>query len=345
MSSVGDLHNFGEFVYAEDNQVFKPRTLFWENLFLNSKSELRQLVDSLCINSNITSPFSVAPDLEFSTDYLKNGWVERLVLVQPVGKITFEEVQGVAAMVGLCYWFGIGDLHHENVFAGRNQSSTLICFPVDIEVVFDKMTHVNQTLLLPSERVPEDKCGLFKILESLRSLSEDSRIMFVETFLKFINILNENVEVIMGKVLELNSSDSNLVRVILRDTKTYRGIIEGRILCEDLIEEEKVQLSRGEIPFFVRNMGSDTIYYFRNKEKELEMVKSIITSISLSNISLTHSLQIDCLKTHTAIYSAAYIAEHLGLEVEYGLSTSLIRTARRTIKCSFNETIKIYEMV
>ncbi len=345
MNNLGDVHNFGEFVYAENKKVFKPRTLFWEHLFLNSKSELRKMINQLCDENGLASPFNIAPDLEFELLNFSNGWVERLRLSQNTKQLTINESQSVAAVVGLCFWFGIGDLHFENVFIGRNENDTLICFPIDIEVIFEKLTHVNQTLLFPSNIISERKCGLSNILNNLSGLNEDSKFIFIKTFLEFISMLNENAESILSKIIELNKDGNNYLRIILRDTKTYIEILEGSLKCADLIPEELVQIARGEVPFFVRLLDSDQIYYFKNKNKDLEPVKSFLEFTSISSIMVSESQQVDCVKTNTAIYSAAFIAELFGLQVEYGLSTSIISGTHKTMKCSFKEVFEIYEVV
>lgn len=50
------------------------------------------------------------------------------------------------------------------------------------------------------------------------------------------------------------------VRVIIRHTLDYKNKI-----ATDLIEEEIVQLERGDVPYFFKFIGSGELYYFKEK--------------------------------------------------------------------------------
>jgi len=344
MFAVGDLHNFGEFVRFENEKVFKPRTIFWEYTFLSSKSELRILIESICRNFSITSPFSVAPDLRFESNDFSNGYIQKLNLSEFENFENELESNSIASMIGMCFWFGIGDLHKDNLFVGRDSNSKLICFPLDIETIFDKMSHVHQTLLFSSEVINQENTGLNKILPRIQSLNEKNRIQFVKKFIEIINLLNDHSEIILKTVNSNEQHHDRRIRVIPRDTKTYKKIIEGLSDICDLTKEEEIQIRRGDIPYFFRELDSDKIYYYKNKNKEIDLVHSEAECFNkIRCVHIKENNQIDLNKTYTAIYSAGYIAEKLNLKCDYDLSECKIYGDQYNLSIKYSNRIELNE--
>lgn len=312
MSIQGDRHNFGKFVSVGNHVVTKPRNVLWENMFLSSDSKIRILIDQICKLNCVMSPFYIAPDLNFKKSEIYSGLVERLKLAELNREISREEIQALGTMIALCYWFGIGDLHHENVSVGLNQNGTLVCFPIDIETIFEKMTHVRQTLLTPSSKVSAINCGLTKILPRLVSSNSEDKASFLVSFSIMTNILNENSETILSEILKTGQIYEYPIRLILRDTSSYRNHLEGRSDLLQMDKAEEAQLSRDDIPYFFRFLNSDEINYFIDKYNQKKAIRTDRSEFNLmSSVILTNSSQIDLIKTNTAILSISYLAQLL----------------------------------
>lgn len=146
-NQFGDKHNFGSFVTVEEEWVVKPRTLFWEFLFLSEDSLLRSRLNSLFKKHLSYSLFDLFIPLAFKDLTKTSGKVQFVKMNgDEIGNLTDLEVNQVGSLIAMCFWFGIGDLHIENMVIGRREKK-LVCFPIDIESIFEKMTHVTQTLL------------------------------------------------------------------------------------------------------------------------------------------------------------------------------------------------------
>lgn len=312
MSIRGDLHNFGKFVSVGQGVVTKPRNVLWENLFLSSGSKIRILIDQICKINGVTSPFYIAPDLYFQESKIHRGSVERLKLADLNRDISSEEVKALSAMIALCYWFGIGDLHHENISVGLDQAGTLVCFPIDIETIFEKMTHVRQTLLTPSTKVSTSNCGLTKILPRLVYLNVEDKASFLISFAMITNILNENSENILSEIVNTEQINQYPIRMILRDTRSYRNYLDGKPEPSRMDKAEESQLTRDDIPYFFRYLNSDEIHYYVDKNNQEKAIQTDRLEFNLmSSVILTNAAQIDLIKTNTAILSLSYLAQLL----------------------------------
>lgn len=334
MSIQGDLHNFRKFVSVGQRVVTKPRNVLWENLFLSSNSKVRNLIDQVCKTNGITSPFYIAPDLNFQESKLHSGSVERLKLAELNRDISSDEVQALAAMIALCYWFGIGDLHHENVSVGLNEAGTFVCFPIDIETIFEKMTHVRQTLLTPSSKVSASNCGLTKVLPQLMSLNIEAKTSFLISFSMMMNILNENSENILSEILKNEQINKYPIRMILRDTSSYRNHLEGKSELLRIDKAEAVQLNRDDIPYFFRYLNSDDINFYVDENNQEDAIGTDRSEFNLmSSVILTNAEQIDLIKTNTSILSLSYLAQLLDcIATNDSLTTCTIQLLERNLE-------------
>lgn len=334
MGIQGDLHNFGKFVSVGQDVVTKPRNVLWENLFLSSNSKIRILIDHVCKTNGVTSPFYIAPDLIFQKSKVHSGSVERLKLCDLNRNISKEETQAIAAVIALCYWFGIGDLHHENISVGLNEAGALVCFPIDIETIFEKMTHARQTLLTPSSKVSASNCGLMKVLPQLVSLNIEAKASFLISFAKMTNILNENSENILSEILKTEQINQYPIRMILRDTMSYRNYLDGKSEESRMDIAEEAQLSRDDIPYFFRYLNSDEINFYVDKNNQEKMIRTNRSEFNLmSSVILTNAKQIDLIKTNTAILSLSYFAQLLDCTASNdSLTTCTIDLLGRTLE-------------
>lgn len=268
MKYAGDTHNFGQSVKRYKEMIFKPRPLFWEYLFLSKRSKLRIFLEKNEKINEISSAFELIPLLEFEfLDKKTSGLVSCFNLdVEEITQLTISEINNVAAFCALFFWFGVGDLHFENVIIGRDQSNKLICAPIDIECIFDNLINLQQTLLIESENVKLEKSGLSKILKIIQILDCESKSSFLIEFSKYINFLNINVNNIFEIVkLEIIGFDVP-IRIIARNTSDYVSEILDSKTILDKKKSEITQIQRGDVPYFFRFINDHNIYYYTSED-------------------------------------------------------------------------------
>lgn len=309
-NQFGDKHNFGSFVTVEEEWVIKPRTLFWEFLFLSEDSLLRSRLNSLFIKHLSYSLFDLFIPLAFKDLTKTSGKVQFIKMNgDEIGNLTDLEVNQVGSLIAMCFWFGIGDLHIENMVIGRREKK-LVCFPIDIESIFEKMTHVTQTLLLPSKKIPLDKCGLSKII---CHIEREKALNIVESFSSTVNLLNEHGYQILSETMSKHDF-SHPIRVIVKDTNHYKECLEKAELSS-LSLSEKLQIERSDIPYFFRFHNSNEIYYWKSMstfaQSEFDYTKlNLCSPVSILNGSKDFS------KTFTALLSVQHLCKIFDINVD-----------------------------
>lgn len=264
MVTLGDVHNFGQQVHlAKDGRVFKPRSLVWEWLFLASESPMRALIDDASIRRGQASPFTAVPTLKFFLGDLDGpGAVEHLK-AQDIGDvISDEEWSAIGRVVGLCAWFGIGDLHHENLILGRSAGGNLIFAPIDIESILDDFELLSQTLLLPAEGISAGVAGMDKLIASGRGKGV---VSLCRGYLEAFDLLEDLKPEIERILLDLPRFTELPCRLIFRPTRDYMAVAKGHRQDLDILlcANERMQLDRGDIPFYFRKMGSAQILFYK----------------------------------------------------------------------------------
>lgn len=309
-NQLGDKHNFGSFVTVEEEWVIKPRTLFWEFLFLSEDSLLRSRLNWLFKKHLSYSPFDLFIPLAFKDLTKTSGKVQYIKMNDDeIGNLTELEVNQVGSLIAMCFWFGIGDLHIENMVIGRRENK-LVCFPIDIESIFEKMTHVTQTLLLPSRKIPLDKCGLSKIISHIE---REKALNIVKSFSSTVNLLNEHGYQILSEAM-LKHDFSHPIRVIVRDTNHYKECLKKAELSS-LYLSEKLQIERSDIPYFFRFHNSNEIYYWKSRssftKSEFDYTKLNLCS-PVSTISGSKNFS----KTYTAMLSIQHLYKVFDINVD-----------------------------
>lgn len=317
MEKLGDAHNFGKFVFEENGKIFKPRVLFWEHLFLSNSSPLRSLIDTRCNQQQIISPFSMAPTIEIVFENVKIGHAEKLIL-KNFGindQLKPNNFSSIGSLLALCFWFGLGDLHKNNIKIGFTEKSKFICFPVDVECIFDQMTHLHQTLLIPSKRIGTEKCGLSLLWGNIAQGSSYNKLFLIKSFVDNINLFNSISEEIFNLLLGINEIDKNFIRIIPRDTNSYHEALTSNN-TEGFFASELEQLARKEIPYFFRQPSKSTLFYFSKKDLIAEADFSIEDFQLPSVVKLEKGGNNNLIKLKTTILSVAYLAEKLNLKCE-----------------------------
>ncbi|MCB0356520.1 MAG: hypothetical protein KDD40_05905 [Bdellovibrionales bacterium] len=260
---LGDTHNFGNYVqFYDENWISKPRSVLWEELFLSKVSPLRKLIIDFSSHNSALNPFDVIPNLNFkiTNDYnLIQNYKEPLLLNR---KLSECEVGYLGAFLSLMTWFGISDLHKENVKIGFNRADQLEILPLDIETPFCSHILPSETWLIPPITDNVNICG-FDEIKKLINVEAKFIKSFIKSYLDFYLLLEKNAIAIESYFLCDKQISNEPIRVILRNTNDYQLHLENKIKIENLLYEEENQLLRNEIPYFFRKLSEpNEVYYF-----------------------------------------------------------------------------------
>lgn len=283
----GDSHNFGRRVLVLQDgignlRVEKPRTVFWEYLFLDSRSPFRQIIRELSTQINFDSMLGNI-HIEMSNDMCSGVASFYSEPNYDLFKPSASWFLNFGRTLAFCSIFGITDLHKDNALVSECGIQI-----VDIESVFWNTLIPSETLLLPKTTEDIHRNILSKVgLTELRSFSDEkvSNVVVgaIEVFSFFLN-LNKNSE-FLNKIQFLNSQIEGFpVRVLLRDTRDY-------LKKNNFYSEEVDQLSRGDIPyfFFIYGGSKELLYYsdfncvsrlISNNDSISKKVKKSVNSIT-----------------------------------------------------------------
>lgn len=249
---TGDLHNFGKHVSLDhhENVFFKPRCVYWEFFYFGSDSPL------LTIFQKILSPAQFV----FFQDHFKlqihsnnlavEGSSSKVESVPLDNQINFKDV---GRLIAYCSVFGLLDLHTGNLIYNGSQF-----IPIDIEVVNAVIRVPSETLLFPLNE-EERPYSLYFLL--LPFLNEERAKEVLEGMLEMTTILSTHVDIILNEVSKIDFSKYP-IRVIVRHTLDYRTKENT-----DLLDEEIVQLERGDVPYFFKYLGSNDLFYYEEEMK------------------------------------------------------------------------------
>lgn len=268
---LSDLHNFGRYVYfAEDNYVFKPRFLGWEEFFLSYKSPLRSYFKA-STNKN-EDPFFFFPLLRFkniSNIDIPCGYIEKVSLTQSQTHENLYIEKAVGNLIAIVLWFGLSDLHFENIFSGFDKNNNYFCFPIDIEIVFGKISLLSNTLLFPDSEEKDQLHGT----KNLGSKIKNPAIV-ISSFLNTIDTLSKNKDKIFEIIIKNIVPEKFPVRYVIRATKEYYNFIQKNQHQTYFINEEIIQLNRNDIPYFFTFLNSRNIFYYTSSYGSFDIVES-----------------------------------------------------------------------
>lgn len=282
---LGDCHNFGRQVVEREGRIIKPRTVFWEWLFLSADSPLRQSLVAAAERSRLSNQyFDFLPEMKFTNVRAREGGeVERLQL-EPLPELSSVEKEQLTAIVGksLAFWsyFGVADLHWENVALGRNAEGRIILTPLDIEMVLADLTHPTDTKWIPdADPDVADVCrhaaGVRRVLPYLgKPVAVEHLMIMAREYLRMLDVLGKQTKEIAQALAEIPDLKDIPIRVCLRGTDEY-VVEDSDSLWPPLLDEEMEQLDRGDIPYFFRLYNQPGIHYF--SEKDLSEFDSLPT--------------------------------------------------------------------
>jgi hypothetical protein len=282
---LGDSHNFGKRVlYLGDNLIFKPRNLFWEWSLLSVSSPVRLLVNSIFETSGVESPFAILPKLEFPDIESINevsklrveGRVKRLILHSPNNaSFTLIDFERMGCAIALLLWFGVSDLHNENIVLGIDNEGHAVFGPIDIEGIFDDLYLPSQSHLLPSSEMAWADAGLLKIKNFLIEFGANEIVpVILYGFVCALSILQGNEREIIRKLDSLLSLSITPSRIVLRPTREYYQWLNGSEFKDellDLLPSERASLNRNEIPYFYRFLSETDVRYLESPHHEAKV--------------------------------------------------------------------------
>ncbi len=267
-SGLGDSHNFGRRVAIRGDRVVKPRTVFWEWLLLSAESPLRQ---RLAGRADLDLTF--LPDLAFENPTSPHGGtVERLELA-PLGDLPSEQRRALARIVGralaLFSWLGVADLHWENLALGRAPDGRIVFAPLDVEMILADLSLPTETKLLP-DADPEyaalcrHAAGVRRVLPYVgKPIEGEDLVAMAAAYDATLRLLDRHAPAIAETLRSMPGTHEAPIRVCLRSTGEYVQPDQHR-LWPPLLDEEREQLERGDIPYFFRLYGRPGIHYYAN---------------------------------------------------------------------------------
>ncbi|MBK8257226.1 MAG: hypothetical protein IPK82_31700 [Polyangiaceae bacterium] len=273
--SLGDAHNFGRRVTRRDEWVEKPRTTVWEELFLGAESPLLQLLDNLAVEQLGTPAFSFLPRLQFKPSETPTSRLVESVHLQPFADSKSERVLQLAEIAGrfaaLFSWFGVADLHWENLVLGQDHHGEIVFAPLDVEMVLDEFTLPTQTKFLPESDpdivdICRHSCGARRLLPFIgKPVNGKLTVAMAAAYYHAFRFLNRNAQNISRVISSLPTLQTAPIRVLLRGTDEY--VFSGKKdVWPPLLEAEKLQLARGDIPYFFRLIGKKGIFYYTHPD-------------------------------------------------------------------------------
>ncbi len=280
---LGDSHNFGRRVSIRNGRICKPRTVAWEQLMLSASSPLRKLLDSEAERDGLGKhAFAFLPDLRFTPSPDRIGGEVEQVRLRPLGTPSEARRRELAQVVGrsiaLWSWFGVSDLHWENLALGADERSRVVFSPLDIEMILADLSMPTETKLIPDAdpeyaEVCRHACGVRRVLPYLgKPIEADDLLAIAAAYRSTLEFLDRHARAIADVLTRLPALRETPIRVLLRGTDQYvRAATEP--VWPPLLDEEQEQMARGDIPYFFRLYGRAGIHYYA--DESLQRIKRL----------------------------------------------------------------------
>lgn len=251
---------------ARGDRIRKPRTLLWEWLLLGRDSPLRKLLAEKARSSGPgEDTFGFLPSLQF---WLDRGEVARLELA-PLRAGSAVARRELAVVVGrslaLWSWLGASDLHWENLALGVDTGGRIVFGPLDVELLLGDLARPTETKLLPDAdpeyaEICRHAAGVRRVLPHLgKPVGAGELLAMAGAYLATLAFLEHQAPEIARLLARIPGIDDTPIRVLLRGTGEYLHT-EG--LWPPLLDAEREQLDRGDVPYFFRLLGRPGIHYY-----------------------------------------------------------------------------------
>lgn len=265
-AQLGDSHNFGRRVVRRDGWIAKPRPVLWEWLVLCAESPLRRLLDRID-----PAAFGFLPSLAFRQhEALADGEVEAVTL-SPLPALDADGRRALAQVTGrslaLWSWLGVDDLHWENLVLGAAADGRVVFAPLDVEMILADLSRPTQTRLLPDAdpeylEVYRHAAGVRRVLPHLgKPVDGGDLAAMAGAYLATLGLLDRHAAEVAAVFEALPTLRETPIRVMLRGTGDY---VQARSVppWPPLLDAEREQMARGDVPYFFRRYGQGGIRYY-----------------------------------------------------------------------------------
>jgi hypothetical protein len=272
---LGDAHNFGRRVALRQGRVYKPRALLWEWLVLGHDSPLRELLRDAAEREGLgPDTFEFLPTLRFFPTRGRVGGEVEQVALEPLRQRSPASRRALARVVGrslaLWSWLGVSDLHWENLVLGVSDRGQIVFGPLDVEMILADLALPTETKLLPDPDpeyavICQHACGVRRVLPYLgKPVDPADLAAMAAAYLGSLAFLERHAAAMAKLLARLPGLRTTPIRVCLRGTDQYLRT-DAEPLWPPLLDAERVQLERGDIPYFFRLYGRAGIHYYADR--------------------------------------------------------------------------------
>lgn len=248
---------------SSNEWVQKPRTLFWEYLFLSKNSPLRKYLSAFEISESL-NPFDFIEDTVFAQISSQQYQEKILPSSNPVD---VDNYRALGAYIALFSWFGVTDLHKDNlIYKTVNQSVKII--PIDIECIFNDIHLPSETYLIPKTSEINPNVGLCKTIEALQADKNiENSLLVLDGYITYLNFLDTIRKKISDLIFKLEDINTIPIRSISRNSTEYTEYLndsEKEPTKEIFDKSEVQQLKKNKIPFYFHYLRDHKVYYYRS---------------------------------------------------------------------------------
>jgi hypothetical protein len=269
MEPSGDTHNFGRRVRPVGKDwISKPRSIYWEQLFLGTDSRFRDEVDRIFGDEPIVD---CLPRLQFTKSGAdpSSTLVERMRVRPAIESCDVEyALEALGGLLAITAWFGMEDLHRSNIALGTDiRTGKFVLAPLDMEVILSDVRIPSTVGLLEASRKRQGLSGLVSMFELIRRLGPRESLAAPLGYMRTSRRLLANARRLVGALKASAGLRKAPIRVLLRDTHDYLAHMRGEPMANfinpmPLSADELVQARRGDVPYFYRTIGDPRIRYF-----------------------------------------------------------------------------------
>ncbi len=241
----------------------------WEKLFVSENSPLRELFQEFEFSRRL-NPFRLMHKVKHETSLDDSNKVEFSEKVLPNNNpVSVESYQSVGAYLALFSWFGVTDLHKNNMMYKTINRHTKIT-PLSIECIFNDIYLPSQTLLAPKKTDQNNHSGFDKIFDHLKSEGTTQDIyLFIKGYIEYLLFLNTIKQRISTLVNSIENVHNTPIRVLVKNDSVYLKFFKGYLMTAQEFEKTEVlQLKKSKIPYYFHYLNENKIYFYNTLEEQ-----------------------------------------------------------------------------
>ncbi|MGE3628883.1 MAG: hypothetical protein AB7P00_03170, partial [Sandaracinaceae bacterium] len=211
------------------------------------------------------------PTIRVESESPRSGGTVERVALDPIGALDEEARHALARTIGrataLYAWLGLSDLHWENLVLGRGADGRPVFAPLDVEIVLADASSPTETKLVPDPdpeyaATSRHAAGLRRALPFLgKPVAGRDLAAVVHAYDATLRALHRARREIARSIATAEGTRDAPIRVLLRGTDEYVAA-DPASLWPPLLDEEREQLARGDVPYFFRLYGREGIHHF-----------------------------------------------------------------------------------